>query len=82
MYEIPQAGKTYRVFFEGKEVEHFHVTRVHGRRIELAVTAYSALCWQTTRLKWRKMVERLYSAGASMTEEDSDACALSHAVHA
>jgi hypothetical protein len=67
--EQPQAGHTYRVWDAGKEVEHFHVERVHGRRIYFNVTAHSCLLWQTTRLRWKKAVAALQQGGASITEE-------------
>lgn len=64
-----KAGHTYRVFFEGKEEEHFIVQRTKGRRIYFGVTAWSALNYQTTRTRWRKLVAHIQDAGGSITEE-------------
>lgn len=66
------AGYTYRVIYEGKEIEHFHISRVHGRRIYMEVTAFSCLAWRTTRLRWRKMVDGLLSQGCQITVERTD----------
>lgn len=68
-----KAGHTYRFWIDGKEVEHFHVSRVHGRRISFKVTAWSALYWDTTRLRWKKMQELFTQAGGEVTEEPTNA---------
>jgi len=65
----PKPGYTYRVFYDGKEVEHFHCTGVKGRRIRFGMTAWSSLYEQTTRLRWEKMVNAIYESGGSISEE-------------
>lgn len=66
---MAKAGMTYRLFHEGKEVEHWHVVRVHGRRIYFGMTAYSSLTWRTTRLRWQKFLDAAKAEGLIVTEE-------------
>lgn len=66
----PVSGHTYRILnAEGVEQTHIHVSRVHGRKIETKVTAWSALMFKSTRLRWRKTMQAVIDAGFTVIEE-------------